>query len=201
MAGMTVKHNEKMEGMVSFSTNTMSNPFCNAMRLCKDNICSSCFASRMHKRLPTFSEKLNRNEWIKVEEMSKADVPFINAAYFRFEAFGELETEIQLRNYLLIAKENPHCNFALWTKRMDLLELDFVKPKNLQIMLSSWRKNEQMKIPVQIEKKVDGIFTVYSKPVAMEKKVPINCGDKKCINCLICYKKSRKLKVVNELIK
>lgn len=202
--GLTIKHSGKMEGMVSFSTNTANNPFCNKMRSIEGCICSKCYAYKMTRRFSKrFSDKLDANEWIKTEVLEKKDVPFINAAYFRFEAFGELETFTQLLNYLTIAKYNPHCNFALWTKRVDFiycLDLDH-KPKNVNIIVSSPTMNKQLQLTDKIKSKVDGVFTVYDKSTVDSEGVPINCGSRKCVECLACYKKSKTFKVINELVK
>lgn len=204
LKGLTTKHSGKMEGMVSFSTNTANNPFCNKMRSIEGCICSKCYAFTMTKRFSKgFSEKLNANEWIKTTFVNKEDVPFINAAFFRFEAFGELETVVQLVNYVTIAKYNKHCNFALWTKRTDLLKsLDpnYI-PKNLNIIVSSPFINKQVELDDETKKRVHGVFTVYDKKTAESEGVSINCGSKKCIECLACYKKSKTFKIINELVK
>ena len=42
-------------------------------------------------------------------------------------------------------------------------------------------------------------FTVWDKETA--KTVNINCGDRKCIDCLACYKKNSKITAINEIIK
>lgn len=202
--GLTVKHTGKMEGIISFSTSTNTNPFCNKMRSIEGCICQKCYAYRMSRAYrDDWKEKYIRNEWIKTEVLEKKDVPFINAAYFRFEAFGELETFTQLLNYLTIAKYNPHCNFALWTKRVDFIDcLDLAhKPKNINIIISSPIMNKQLQLTDKIKSKVDGVFTVYDKKTVESEGVPVNCGSKKCVECLACYKKSRTFKVINELVK
>ncbi|MGL4999371.1 MAG: GP88 family protein [Cetobacterium sp.] len=197
--GTTTNHTAKMEGMSSFSTDTMSNEFCNAMRKCEGSVCSKCFSARMHNRLKNFTKKMVANGWIKHMEIKKCDVPFVNSAYFRFEAFGELSNMVQLNNYITIAKGNPHCMFALWTKRTDLLLQLKTKPRNLNIIVSSSQINKQKKLPVEIVHLVSSIFTVYDKKGC--ESVTINCGDKKCVECLACYKKVKGIQVINEKLK
>ncbi|MGL6100397.1 MAG: GP88 family protein [Fusobacteriaceae bacterium] len=200
LEGLTTNHTAKMEGMVSFSTDTTTNKFCESMSKCTGSICEKCFARTMHKRLPSFSVKISRNEWVKNVVLNKCDIPFLNVAYFRLEAFGELENMIQLENYIKMAKFNSHANFALWTKRVDLLEkLEIKKPKNLNIIVSSPMINKQVALSETVEKMVDGIFTVYDK--VQSETVKINCGENKCIECLKCYKKSAKMKIINEVLK
>lgn len=177
MQGLTIKHNGKMEGMLSFSTSTTHNEFCQKIRQIKGTICEKCFANRMCKMYgDKFIEKYYRNEWIKTTEIKKEDVPFLNVAYFRFEAFGELETLQQLKNYCTIAKYNKHCNFAVWTKRLDIIKQFNLKdkPKNLNIIISSYKINKPMALTEDIKEKVDGLFTVYDKNTT--EKITINCG-------------------------
>lgn len=202
--GLTLQHTGKMESIISFSTSTNTNPFCEKMRSIEGCICQKCYAYRMSRAYHKgWKEKYIHNDWIKTTSVFKEDVPFINAAYFRFEAFGELETFNQLLNYIIIAEKNKHCNFALWTKRIDLInELDpAIKPKNLNIIISSPIMNKQLQLTDSIKSKVDGIFTVYDKKTAESEGIPINCGHKKCAECLACYKKSKTFKVINELVK
>ena len=199
--GLCVNHSAKMEGMVSFSTSTETNSFCNKMRCIDGSICQKCFAHRMSLRLGSkFIDKYKNNDWIKTYILQDDEIPFLNVAYFRFEAFGELETETQLNNYLTIARKNPHCRFALWTKRVDLLKNLGCKPKNVNIIVSSPMTNKQVDLDA-LPSVVDGVFTVYDKKFAADHDVKINCGGKKCINCLKCYKKHSKKIIVNELVK
>lgn len=200
--GMTVKHTKKMESMVSFSTSNLVNTFCEKMKAIEGSICKRCFANNQLKMQPATAKKLAGNDWIKYDIIKKKDVPFINSAYFRFEAFGELNTMQQLLNYMEIAKYNKHCNFTLFTKRADLLRsFEGKKPTNFLIMLSSPMIDKQVEVDDKLDKLINGVFTVYSKKGVEDKGVKINCGSKKCIECLLCYKKSRKIRVINELLK
>jgi len=199
--GMTVKHTAKMESMVSFSTSNLVNTFCEKMKTIEGSICKRCFANNQLKMQPSTAKKLAANDWVKYDVIKKKDAPFINAAYFRFEAFGELSTMQQLENYMTIAKNNKHCNFTLFTKRADLLRaFSGKKPTNFLIMLSSPMINKQAEAD-GISDLIHGVFTVYDKKCVKDKEIKINCGSKKCIDCLLCYKKSKKLRVINELLK
>ena len=69
-------------------------------------------------------------------------LPTILDAFFRFNAHGELINLTHLENLVRIAKKNPHCNFALWTKRNDLIVKYFKtrdKPKNFILVYSNQR--------------------------------------------------------------
>ena len=112
--------------------------------------------------------------------------------YFRFESFGDLNNDIQLTNYMNIAKTFKNCNFALWTKHYNLL-LTWLKnhkaPKNIRLILSS------PKINGSINDMLLDVFKKYHKNTisfnvtSNKKDSNINCGKRKCINCLNCYKK------------
>ena len=200
--GMTVNHTKKMQGMVSFSTSNLCNKFCDKMKDTKGSICQKCFADRQLKIQKSTANKMERNNWIKYDTLIKENTPFINNAYFRFESFGELETMQQLKNYMNIAKYNKHCNFTLFTKRADLLNrFEGKKPANFLIMLSSPLINKQVIPNEKIESLINGIFTVYDKKTIEEKDIKINCGSLKCIECLACYKKGKKTKIINEMLK
>ena len=60
---------------------------------------------------------LERNTKILTGRILKeAEIPMINASFFRFESFGDLINVTQVINYFHICKKNKHVHFALWTK-------------------------------------------------------------------------------------
>ena len=101
----------------------------------------------------------------------------------------DLENNINLKNYVLICKANPWTNFALWTKRKDLIQKFFdkhKKPKNLILIYS----NPAVDKPI---KKTFGYFDKIFNNVSADKFTDIqNCTGQQCINCLRCYNKSSK---------
>ena len=122
------KLNGKLEGFQAISVNTLSNDFCQAMHNIKrdDVICRKCysFATLESKRFGSNLEKaLQRNSDLLSKPLDEDCVPFINAAYFRFDAHGELINRVHFENLILIARNNSHCKFALWTKRKDIVNL------------------------------------------------------------------------------
>ena len=67
-------------------------------------------------------------------------LPTILDAFFRFNAHGELINLTHLENLVRISKKNPHCSFALWTKRNDLVVKYFKtreKPSNFILVYSN----------------------------------------------------------------
>ena len=114
-----------------------------------------------------------------------------------------MENELQLKNYLALVKKFKKNNFALWTKRTDLLKKVFKtekKPKNLNILVSSILVNSPTKLSPELQKVVDKVFTVYTKEEVNKNGININCGSKACLTCKLCYTKN-KVSEINELLK
>lgn len=220
-------HTGKMAGFQSLSTAMTCNKHCQAranmdtvaVTLKDDNvvhvlpICVKCYAAAMLKRYGSLNQKLERNAALLATlELKDSDIPFINCAFFRFEAFGDLINELHVQNFFTIARNNPHCTFTLWTKNPWLIrgaiEAGAVKPSNLIIILSSLYTNVNaldMKYAV-IDDFVDKVFTVYDKEHAAD--VTINCGGRKCAECRRCYTKHNAdamtvdgIEIINELLK
>lgn len=188
---ITTNHTGKMSGMYSLSTCCACNQYC--MEYAKDSkkICSHCYADTMMKMYKSMKKLLVKNtEILTTEIIDKGKLPLINALYFRFEAFGDLNNWIQVVNYFNICNKNKSVHFALWTKNpfivKQAIEMGYKKPQNLQIILSSHYLN------VVADKSkwdfVDKVFTVYSKDFIAENNVEINCGAKSCLKCHKCYK-------------
>lgn len=191
----TLNHTGKMEGMQSLSTSCLCNPACAARMKDPSSICSHCFAAAMHKRYGALADCMENNSRILSGRLFEvSELPMINAAFFRFESFGDLINSTHARNYLRICKRNPWTRFALWTKNPAFLAAairEEGKPDNLNIILSSPYINtpcDASRWPF-----VDKTFTVYDKPgqAALEASGGrINCGSHKCLDCLLCYAKN-----------
>ena len=199
----TVKHTGKMEGMISVSTSVLANKHCIKRRAVKGSICEKCFAASMMSRYSNLEKCLEKNTEILTKEIIQvSEMPIINAAFFRFESFGDLNNDIQVINYFNMAKANKHTRFALWTKNpfyiYSAIKKGHNKPRNLVIILSSPFINTVADVPI-IYNFVDKVFTVYDRETA--KNVNINCGARHCLSCLRCYKKTRNVEYVNEILK
>ena len=194
----------KMEGMTAITSSMTNNVNCQRLAQCNGSICQHCYSKTAMSYRKNVQQCYEKNGKILSENIiPKNQLPFINSQYCRFESHGDLHNETHLENFINIAKKNPHCQFALWTKQYKII-LDYFKthkqPKNLNIVISSLMVNKPIN-PAPFEAiglKVK-IFTVWDKEAA--KDVSINCGGKKCIDCLNCYKKGGKIKVINEIIK
>lgn len=207
--GITANHSGKMLGMSSYSTAcTMCKACIKAHNTDNDlSVCKHCYSFRMLKRYKALREKLERNyEFITQTEIQLADVPFINTAIFRFEAFGDLANAVQFRNYVLIALANENTTFTLWTKRPYVIEnafssYDIPKPKNLIIVYSepiinkAWTEPDYTSIR-KIYPFIDKVFTVHNG----DTDININCGARKCAECRLCYSHND-VHIINELLK
>lgn len=195
----------KMEGMTGITTSMFCNPNCEKLRNIKGSVCEKCYTPHSNLRFNNVKNCYKRNTInLSTTLYSLRDLPRINAQYCRFESHGDLINETHLDNFINICKFNSDVKFTLWTKQYRLL-LDYFsthkKPRNLKIVISSLMINQ----PIN-PKRFDElglnvkIFTVYDKDFIKKKKININCGDKKCIDCLKCYK-TNNIKYVNELLK
>ena len=119
------KMSGKLDGLRAISTNTLTNPFCIKMNASKkeDNICTKCYSVAMLNGL----RKNCAPAWQHNSDMLSGGIipdhmlPTILDAFFRFSAHGELINATHLENLHNITLHNPHCSFALWTKRKDIV--------------------------------------------------------------------------------
>ena len=208
MIKITKRMSGKMEGMLSLNTSCLTNPNCQAFSKIEGSICQKCYANKLLQYRQNVSECFERNAFelttkILTNEEIKKFFSFYNIKFFRFEAFGDLINDIQLKNYINISKANKNVKFALWTKNINIINDVFSKtkqPKNLQLVLSSLYINKKLdetiiKAPVNYK-----IFTVYDKDFIKNNDVVINCGSKKCALCGVCYK-NNSIKYINEKLK
>lgn len=211
--GICYKHNGKMTGNMSFSTCCIDNWFCTARAKNPDCICAHCYAENMQKMYHDQRLKNQRNfELFTMFKLPAAAMPFINAAIFRFESFGDLANKTQLINYFTLCNANSRTTFTIWTKNWfivrDVINAGYKKPKNLIIICSSPFLNKPARDLFKKYNWIDKIFTVYSLDHMLNAGMSlkdidkfINCGGRKCIDCQRCYNLTNKQKEVNELLK
>lgn len=175
----------KLEGFQSISTNTLSNPFCQKMEKIKGSPCQFCYSFNMMR---TFRQSIvgplqHNSEYLSSHIMNEHEIPRILDAYFRFSSHGELINLIHFTNYVLITIKNPHCTFALWTKRKDIVK-KYTKPipENMILVYSNPRVDAIMKKP---PKGFHKTFNNVSPGRFLKRQ---NCTGQKCKDCLTCYK-------------
>lgn len=188
----TTQHTGKMAGMVSISTSVTTNTRCAKNAQVKGSVCEKCFAAKQMKVFTSMEKPLVENQRILTSAIIDPDtLPIINNLYFRFEAFGDLNNDIQVINYFNMCYKNPGTKFALWTKNPDYIaaaiKKGYAKPENLNIVLSSLFLNKERITRYDF---IDKVFTVYTKDHIKENAVEINCGARSCFSCGLCYNKN-----------
>ena len=202
-------HSGKMEGIPSISTSVKLNPNCKRNQACNSSICKHCYANSYASFRKELRNKLEINtQFYTRYELTKKDVPMINSKIFRFESFGDLINTLQVKNYFTIARANKNTFFVLWTKNPEIIAKALDKynvtiPKNFRIIISELYVNQAVNIRYFNNLKklypfMSKLFTVYSADYIQEHKIKINCGGKKCLDCLQCYDKSNRTKLVFE---
>lgn len=192
----------KLEDFRAISTNTLTNPFCIKMYNSGkgDVICTKCYSMDMLQGL----RKNCAPAWQHNSDMLSGGIipdhmlPTILDAYFRFSAHGELINMIHLENLHNIAAHNPHCNFALWTKRKDLVRRFYSeRPKlpNLILIFSNPKINRPMDTPPEF---FDRTFNNVEKHF---KGIEQNCTGQKCRDCLLCYVPGNGVSQIVEAVK
>lgn len=191
----------KLKGIPALNTNTLSNPFCQKMQK-TDTICGVCYSENM---LSTFRKncvpKFERNsEKLSTEIVPESYIPFVNSAYIRISAHGELINLTHMRNVVRFAIKNSHANVALWTKRKRIVR-DFIAqygdlPSNLILVYSNPRIDRPMGKP---PKDFHKVFNNVSGNVPGEYEE--NCTGQKCIECLLCYSKDSGTDIIVEKVK
>jgi protein gp37 len=196
---ITNKMNGKMSGMVSINTSPMDNNYCLSMSKVDTNVCGKCYSINMMKMYKNADKCFQRNgDMLSTSLLSDQETPRTTNHTVRFNAHGELINGTHFANLIKICQANPKTTFTLWTKRSDLVSKvirDFGKPSNLILVKSSNAINVREKLPEHFNK----VFTVYSKD--NKGKAFINCGEKKCIDCMTCYDLSDRKTYINEVLK
>lgn len=205
----TTEHTGKMTGFMSLSTSPISNTFCQNRSKCDGSICQKCYAIRMAKKYSMLDKALMKNYEVLTSQIIPVEkMPLLNCLMFRFEAFGDVQNEMQIINYFNLCRRNTNVQFTIWTKNMGIFErlfkrgykgIKYEKPKNLIIIVSSPFVNKA----VDISKYpfADKVFTVYEKEYAENHNIKCVCSKLSCMACRRCYNKKNKEQYINELLK
>lgn len=196
---------------------------------CPVCVCLFCYADRAQSYQDGARKKFQANgEYLKdlhePDELPDVFAPFIDDIYpFRFESEGDSLGVPHDRNYIRISNkpQHSHISFALWTKLPEFLwkavQLENGKPKNIQFVLSSRYVNHPdinlfEKYNILCMDKYgyslfDKLFTVWTERGIANSGFSFNCcgsegnKDRKCKNCLNCYKDHDYNIYVNELLR
>lgn len=202
-------HTGKMEGMHSISTAVTVNPICQARRAAAlkaleeakekgldpiEHICLSCFAEAQLEYQGSTDIKYRRAfEILNYKVFALEDFPILNLLVFRIEAFGDVASVTQARNYIRLANRNPLTICTAWTKNPGIWKEAFAiegKPENMIMIYSNpivdSKIDEEaffqaLKVSYPF---LDKMFSVFN-----EEDETTNCGGRKCLTCLNCYRK------------
>ena len=201
------KHSWKMEQIDSISTSALCNTFCATRCKIPRTICEKCYARVLLKMRKNLRDKLTVNhKFYTTYELTKKDVPTINAKIFRFESFGDIENELQVKNYVTIAKANKETFFVLWTKNPQVIAAAMEKhrirkPKNFRIIASEYYINRSIIDHVWDRYRfIDKCFVVVTREYARENSIKPNCNGK-CIDCMRCYDPDNNERIIIEYLK
>jgi len=212
---VTQKMRGKMTGFKSLNTSPMGNSYCDRMSQNPANICSKCYSRKMVQAFECDQRWIENGNILKKRGalIATHQLPKLTGIdYFRFHSHGELINSHHLINLCIIAWEYPDTTFALWSKRKDIIKVAKlwdnsdkvilqgrkIIPPNLVLMYSDPKINSlSTRIPLGFDKK----FTVFTKEFAKENNIEINCGGKRCMECLLCYDKNNGVKYINEHLK
>ena len=191
----------KLQDIRSLNTKTLTNEFCKAMynSSADDIICRKCYSMSMLNGLrkncaPSWQEN---SDILSGGLIPPHMLPTILDAFFRFSSHGELINMTMLENFHNITLHNPHCSFALWTKRKNFIRKFYSqheKPANLILIYSNPRIDAVMDTPPEF---FDRTFNNVSKG----SDVAQNCTGQKCRDCLLCYKAGNGVTQIVEAVK
>ncbi len=197
----------KLEHIPAINTNTLTNPFCVKMHNSENpnSICVECYSHRLLNgyRLHCAPAWQQNSDLLSKSILPDDQIPVINSHSFRFHGHGELLNSIHYLNFIQIARKNPHCTFALWTKRRDIVQSqrrlnDYFharrpKPDNLILVYSNPTIDKVMKTPpIGFDKVFNNTSTLTTAD---------NCSGRKCIDCMQCYRLDSGVNVIIEKVK
>ena len=196
----------KLEHIPAINTNTLTNPFCVKMHNSENpnSICVECYSHRLlngyrQNCAPAWQQN---SDILSKSVLPEDQIPVINSHSFRFHGHGELLNGIHYINFLRIAQKNPHCTFALWTKRREIIQRfrhyaetnwSYSKPDNLILVYSNPTIDKVMKTPPI------GFDKVFNNTHSLTKAD--NCSGRKCIECMQCYRLDSGVDVIIEKVK
>mgnify|MGYP002603753768 FL=1 len=134
----------KMNGIPTITTSMLCNPICEQRAKDETSVCAHCYAKRGLAIYPAARNRYAENTKIlSSHDLEVYELPVLNSRIARFESHGDLVNVTHAKNYIRIARANPWCTIALWTKNaafMDKAIKELGKPDNLICVYSSDRR-------------------------------------------------------------
>lgn len=210
---------DKMNGIGSLSTYKKTSNICKFLSQ-HNGICSKCYAEKSLKlyRATLRPSLIYNTLLLKYIDIDLQQIPYINSKYFRFEAFSDLQSSKHFANLLQICKKNKSVLFTLWTKAGytldDMMKKEKIKklPVNLNIVISEFYINKKtdeeyiksLQTVLYPTQAITGnysnalkVFTVFDDEEKRKQSNMYLCKNR-CIDCLKCYKKSKKIIYIAE---
>ncbi len=197
----------KLKGFWAVSTSVLKNARCQARARVHGCICRDCYAAAGASRYDGLALVLDINYQIlnrwRISEAAWAtlEIPSVNGKA-RLESHGDVATVCAAVNNIRIIKSHPWLTFGVWTKNLDMYRAAFAeeggKPVNMVFLASSPMENEVLEVPEDMRPYVDHVFTVYTPEYIKRFGVEINCGGRKCRECLRCYDTADNEYYINE---
>ena len=195
----------KMEGIPAISTAVTLNPVCAARAKVPGSICAHCYAGATLARYSALRGHLEDNfRVLNSRDLLPEELPRICSDVCRLEAFGDLASVVQARNYLRIAYANPWCTFTLFTKNPEFVARaldDLGRPDNIIFIYSSPDLNRPTGDILDAFPFFDHVFTVYDAATIARDNIAINCGARSCRTCMRCYTRGNSEFYINEKLK
>lgn len=187
------KRNSKLAGINSLSTSCMDNAICIARMKNSCSICSHCYSATQQSAQSGLMEHniinglILKNIVIPVHIWQKYFDKRNLSMFFRFESFGDVENVNVALNYINLMLAFPGVHFTAWTKNSGIWRFAFLqscKPDNMVFIVSSDKINETREVYGNMTQYVDHVFTVFDSDYIAENNVAINCGGRKCMDCI-----------------
>lgn len=193
------KMSGKLDGIQAMNTSPLDNPFCVTRHNNNIGVCGECYSQNMCKTFRANAAKVwKRNgDILSKEIIPDESLPRFSTCFVRFSAHGELINETHLINLLNMAKKNPRSTFSIWTKRPQLFRRVIDKHGKPDNLIAIFSVTEINYVPMRIPSGFDKVFCVVTE--GSEYASMINCGDKKCIDCELCYTRNNTDVIIEKL--
>ena len=198
---VSVHNSGKIKGISSFDGSAVHCNFCKAMRKAAENdstmICGDCYIMELDKLRANMSPRHWLNQLIMsktlytIKELATLYIP---TKLIRVHADGDFENSTEARNMLRLAKAHKGNRVAIWFKNKAAMKEAIAtegKPRNVIIIYSACRLNENPKNVFEEMPFVDYTFTVYVDKASTQAAIASGaneCNGRHCDECgYKCY--------------
>ena len=196
----------KLEGIAAISGSALDCEFCTdqVSRPPQDghpSICRSCYArAALEGFRRSMRPALVTNTRLLEEDLLQGELPYVtDVRALRFNSHGELTGPRMMNNFVRIAELNKHLPSALWTKRLNVVDMwreDYRKEYlggeeypdlRMCLIASSPYVGLRMEAPPEW---VDRVYTVYESESEIPSDAYVCRGH--CAECMLCYTHRRR---------